>query len=248
MPSGDKSWPYARTIGAICIAGAAAGAAHAAAIKPSPQPRDIPGVTIINVSRTVIERPAASFDSRFHFSQDSLVGNVLASAAWQAPLSETAKLHPAPRAPRYAATGSVINGAASMYNPGDPSDRDSGDMNLSSGERYDGKSWTAAIRTDLRWQFGGVRYGKNYVPGYALVEGDGKKLIVRINDVGPLRAGRIIDLNKRAMRFFDPTLKIGVIKNIRVTPVSGIAGRAIALGPVVDPPATFASRFDSAWR
>ena len=89
-----------------------------------------------------------------------------------------------------------------------------------------------------------MRYGKNYVRSFALVEANGLRLIVRINDVGPLRPGRIIDLNKRAMRYFDPTLKLGVLEHIKVTP---LAGSAIAAGPVEDAPA-FASRFAAVWQ
>jgi len=43
----------------------------------------------------------------------------------------------------------------------------------------------------------------------------------KINDVGPLTPGRIIDLNERAMRHFDPSLQLGVIYGVRVRPLSG---------------------------
>ena len=82
--------------------------------------------------------------------------------------------------------------------------------------------WTdeaAAIKTSLRRKFGGVQYGAR--PKYALVEAVGKKVIVKINDVGPLTPGRIIDLNERAMRHFDPSLHLGVIHGVRVSPLSG---------------------------
>jgi rare lipoprotein A len=39
--------------------------------------------------------------------------------------------------------------------------------------------------------------------------------------VGPLKPGRIIDLNERAMRFFDPSLQLGVIHEVKVRPLSG---------------------------
>jgi rare lipoprotein A len=39
--------------------------------------------------------------------------------------------------------------------------------------------------------------------------------------VGPLTPGRIIDLNERAMRHFDPSLQLGVIYGVRVRPLSG---------------------------
>ena len=129
-----------------------------------------------------------------------------------------------------------------MYNPTDPKDMDAGNEELASGERYDPNGWTAAIRTDLRAQFGGVRFGRNYRPAFALVTSGGKQVVVRINDIGPLKRGRIIDLNIRSMRYFDPTLQLGLIGKVSVTP---LVGQDVALGPVDDsPPVNVASRFD----
>jgi rare lipoprotein A len=88
------------------------------------------------------------------------------------------------------ASGDAIVGAASMYNPFRPGWREGG-PNTASGERYDPSVWAAAIKTSLRQKFGGVQYGAR--PKYALVEAVGKKVIVKINDVGPLTPGRIID-------------------------------------------------------
>jgi len=147
-----------------------------------------------------------------------------------------------PRHQKIVPASAPIVGIASIYNPTDPNDRDSGDEETASGERYDANDWTAAIRTDLRAKFGGVRFGKNYQPSFALVQSSDKQAIVRINDIGPLKRGRIIDLNERAMRYFDPTLEIGLIGNVRVTP---LAGQDWALGPVDDDlPVNVASRFD----
>jgi rare lipoprotein A len=122
-------------------------------------------------------------------------------------------------------------GTASTYNPYKPGYREGG-AETSSGERYDPSAWTAAIQTGLREKFGGVHGGK---ARYALIEGVNKKVIVKINDVGPLEPGRIIDLNERTMRHFDPTLQRGLIPNIKVTPLRGdhwtpgpIAGKVIA--------------------
>ena len=117
-----------------------------------------------------------------------------------------------------AASGDAIVGAASTYNPFKPGWREGG-PNTASGERYDPSVWAAAIKTSLRQKFGGVQFGAR--PKYALVEAVGKKVIVKINDVGPLRPGRIIDLNERTMRHFDPTLELGVIAGVRVSPLSG---------------------------
>jgi rare lipoprotein A len=117
-----------------------------------------------------------------------------------------------------AACGDAIVGAASMYNPFRPGWREGG-PNTASGERYDPTVWAAAIKTSLREKFGGVQYGAR--PKYALVEAVGKKVIVKINDVGPLTPGRIIDLNERTMRLFDPSLELGVIYGVTVRPLSG---------------------------
>ncbi len=117
-----------------------------------------------------------------------------------------------------AASGDAIVGAASTYNPFRPGWREGG-PNTASGERYNPDVWAAAIKTSLRQKFGGVLYGER--PKYALVEAVGKKVIVKINDVGPLTPGRIIDLNERAMRYFDPSLRIGVIYDVIVRPLSG---------------------------
>ncbi|WJR79462.1 septal ring lytic transglycosylase RlpA family protein [Bradyrhizobium sp. NP1] len=116
------------------------------------------------------------------------------------------------------ASGDAIVGAASMYNPFRPGCREGG-PNTASGERYDPSVWAAAIKTNLRQKFGGVQYGAR--PKYALVEAVGKKVIVKINDVGPLVPGRIIDLNERTMRYFDPTLQLGVIYRVSVKPLFG---------------------------
>jgi rare lipoprotein A len=138
--------------------------------------------------------------------------------------------------------GRMLVGAASMYDPTDASDRDSGTEALASGERYDPYAWTAAIRTDLRDQFGGVRFGRNYRPTYALVESGDKRLIVRINDIGPLKAGRVIDLNRRAMQYFDPMLKRGIV-NVRVT---ALEGQTVIAGPLdlLSPTISVAMRFE----
>lgn len=117
-----------------------------------------------------------------------------------------------------AASGAAIVGAASTYNPFKPGWREGG-PNTASGERYDPKVWAAAIKTSLRQKFGGVLFGAR--PKYALVEAVGKKIIVKINDVGPLTPGRIIDLNERAMRYFDPSLELGVIDRVTVKPLLG---------------------------
>jgi len=117
-----------------------------------------------------------------------------------------------------AASGDAVVGAASMYNPFRPG-KEEGGPKTASGERYNPSAWSAAIKTSLRGKFGGVQFGER--PKFALVEAAGKKVIVKINDVGPLRPGRVIDFNERTMRHFDPSLERGVIKNVKVSPLSG---------------------------
>ena len=72
-----------------------------------------------------------------------------------------------------------------------------------------------------RWPYGGHSTPvivKGRVYGINLT---GKKVIVKINDVGPLTPGRIIDLNERTMRHFDPSLERGVIPDVIVKPLFG---------------------------
>jgi rare lipoprotein A len=126
------------------------------------------------------------------------------------------------------ALGATFVGAASMYNPFRPGYREGG-LKTSSGERYDPSRWAAAIQTGLRENFGGVRSGRT--ASYALVEGVNKKAIVKINDVGPLKPGRIIDFDERTMRYFDPSLRLGLIKNIKVT---ALHGNSWTPGPVAE--------------
>jgi rare lipoprotein A len=73
----------------------------------------------------------------------------------------------------------------------------SGTGETASGERYDPSAWAAAIQINLRGKFGGVRHGRKL--SYALVEGVGRKVIVKINGVGPLAPGRVTNFNRQTM-------------------------------------------------
>ncbi len=115
---------------------------------------------------------------------------------------------------------SIIFGTVSTYNPFRDGIEEGGTQ-TASGELYDPAAWTAAVQTDLREQFGGVRYGKLYQPTFALVESGVKRVIVRINDVGRLKPGRVLDLNERSMRYFDPFLSRGLIEDVRITLLPG---------------------------
>jgi rare lipoprotein A len=197
------------------------------------------------LSTAIDDTAPASFASRFDCPQISLARdirdmfNIPMYRASLEPPKESHKTAKVPRRQKIIAAAPAIVGTASMYNPNDASDQDSGGSETASGEQYDAEGWTAAIRSDLRAKFGGIGYGKNYRPVFVLVQSDNKQAIVRINDVGKLKRGRIIDLNQRAMRYFDPTLQLGVVERVSVTP---LAGRDWALGPVNDdPPVSVAS-------
>ena len=142
------------------------------------------------------------------------------SAAYRS-LRQLVALTDIPRIQQDAALAqTTIVGIASTYNPY----RDGlaeGGVQTASGEFYDPAAWTAAIQTGLRGQFGGVRYGRLYLQAYALVESGDKQVVVKINDVGPLRPGRVIDLNERAMRYFDPFLRRGLLSDVKVTLLPG---------------------------
>jgi rare lipoprotein A len=114
----------------------------------------------------------------------------------------------------------TVIGSASTYNPY-RDENGSHEIQTASGELYDPTAWTAAIQINLREQFGGIRYGKNYQPTYALVESREKQVIVKINDVGPLKPGRVIDLTERSMSYFDPSLQLGLISDVKITLLPG---------------------------
>jgi peptidoglycan lytic transglycosylase len=135
----------------------------------------------------------------------------------------------------------TIIGTISTYNPYRDG-KEEGGAQTASGELYDPSAWTAAIQTGLRSQFGGVRYGKLYQPTYALIASGEKQLIVKINDVGPLKSGRVLDLNERSMRYFDPFLAQGLIQDVKVTLLPGEDWQTGPVGEV------YAIDFDAARR
>jgi rare lipoprotein A len=136
-------------------------------------------------------------------------------------LLERAAMMGLPRIENAAALAhATIIGRISTYNPYRDG-REEGGPETASGEPYDPNGWTAAIKSDLRSRFGGVRYGKLYQPVFALVQSGARQLIVKINDVGPLKPGRVLDLNERSMRHFDPLLTRGLLDDARVTLLPG---------------------------
>jgi rare lipoprotein A len=209
--------------------GAAAGLAHASlnclkiAFDPPPEAF---AVAEIPPSAPVIPITVAALANVEAGSSDNQA--MLADSAPQPTQTTIVKL-----SERLETTAIALTGAASMYNPYTLQEQEAGVAQTASGEFYDPDTWTAAIQIDLREQFGGVRYGRNYQPTYALVESAGLRAIVKINDVGPLRPGRIIDFNEQTMRYFDPTMRRGVIADVKVTP---LAGDDWPPGPVDSPP------------
>jgi rare lipoprotein A len=173
---------------------------------------------------------SSSFSNRFDCSQPSFIAEMLTSPAFDA--DERVAFRRAE---------DTLVGGASTYNPHDRRDRSAGSTRTSSGEFYDAQTWSAAIQIDFRDLFGGVRFGRNYRPSFALVESGERRVIVRINDVGPLRPGRVIDLNDQTMRYFDPTMKMGLIQDVKVTP---LIGEDLAVGPVAPAAKMMAGDFE----
>jgi rare lipoprotein A len=100
-----------------------------------------------------------------------------------------------------------------------------------SGEPFNPNAFTAAAQLEIRHKFGGIRFGVKYRPAYAVVQYGSKKLILKFNDVGPLRPGRIVDLSRAAMAYFNG-LKKGLLRNVKVTPLP--LGKVFTPGPVTD--------------
>ena len=127
-----------------------------------------------------------------------------------------------PAAPMPSAPEITIIGAASFYDiPGE----------TASGEQYDPTAFTAAAQLGIRDKFGGIRFGRLYQVSYAVAEYAGKKVILKFNDVGPLRPGRKFDLSRAAMEYFDGLDK-GVLPDVKVTVLP--LGQAYTPGPVTD--------------
>ena len=116
----------------------------------------------------------------------------------------------------------TIVGVASFYE--DPQE-------TASGEPYNPEAFTAAAQLKIRDKFGGIRFGVNYQPAFAVAEYENKKIILKFNDVGPLRPGRKFDLSRAAMAYFDG-LEKGLLADLKVTPLP--LGQNYVPGPVTD--------------
>ena len=100
-----------------------------------------------------------------------------------------------------------------------------------SGEPFNPDAFTAAAQLEIRDKFGGIRFGTKYQPAYGVAEYNGKKIILKFNDVGPLRPGRKFDLSRAAMAYFDG-LEKGLLPDFKVTPLP--LGENFTPGPVTD--------------
>ena len=118
-----------------------------------------------------------------------------------------------------------IVGNATTYNPFALGWK-SGGPGLATGGTYNPDGWEAALQTDLAKQYG-CGYGSGKVC-HAVVEGNGKSMIVQINDNGPMCAdpatakkapdcintqSRVIDLNQKSMAYMGD----GFVENATVT-------------------------------
>lgn len=95
----------------------------------------------------------------------------------------------------------------------------------STGETFNTNAYTAAIQIGLRDQFGGVSGTSG--PGYAIVENldNGRKIVVKINDVGPLAPGRVIDLSEASSKYLLNSRRPGSVGRVRVTRIqNGVPG------------------------
>jgi rare lipoprotein A len=163
-----------------------------------------------------MRHPARSFSSCALLPATVLATVLLADTAPAQPIALTRAAVPA------ALTGEVIVGIASFYDePGE----------TASGEPYDPGAFTAAALVELRDKFGGIKFGRDYRPAYALAEYGGRRAILKINDVGPLRPGRKFDLSRAAMAHFGGLDK-GLLPDLKITLLP--SGGNYTPGPLVD--------------
>lgn len=116
-------------------------------------------------------------------------------------------------------TGQQFSGEATVYA------RRFHGKRTSTGEVFNTDAYTAAIQIGLRDQFGGVSGASG--PGYAIVENldNGRKIVVKINDVGPLAPGRVIDLSEASSKYLLNSRRPGSVGRVRVTRIrSGTPG------------------------
>ena len=103
----------------------------------------------------------------------------------------------------------------------------------SQGDIFNNRGYSAAIQIDIRNQFG-VPIGTGE-KGYARVTNlnNGKSILVKITDVGPLAPGRVIDLSQESFKALSTngSLTQGVLDNIKVEYLGKYKPGSV-LGPV----------------
>jgi len=110
-------------------------------------------------------------------------------------------------------TGKIFTGSASWYGRKDGFQG----KPTSNGEIFDTDKLTAAIQINLRDEFGGVSSGKRVYYAKVTNTENNKSVVVRINDVGPLVPGGVIDLSEAAFkRIASGGLGQGRIPNVTV--------------------------------
>ncbi len=116
----------------------------------------------------------------------------------------------------------VFRGDASTYNPNYPGYK-TGGQSLATGGRYNPNAWEAALQLGLARKYR-CGYGAGKTCCAIVQEPRGRSLIVKINDNGPLTAGRIIDLNEKSMQYLSHGTSrpnSGIIKNVSVALLDG---------------------------
>ena len=123
--------------------------------------------------------------------------------------------------------GQTFHGAASYYT-GLPSE---GGNRTSTGEMVRPDTYSGAMQSDLAKQYGGLRKGGVWAD--VIDQASGKRVRVYLNDTGPLRPGRMVDLSPKAFQEFAPLSK-GVVPNLRMEILP--KGGDYKGGPVQDDP------------
>ena len=124
-----------------------------------------------------------------------------------------------------------FRGDASTYNPYLPGWRTGGGT-LATGGPYNPNSYDAALQLNLAKQYR-CGYGSRAICHAVVQAPNGRAMVVRINDNGPLVPGRIIDLNEKSMQYLSGGSmgrNSGIVKNVTVTLLCAIEG--MALGPL----------------
>ncbi|TSC85880.1 MAG: hypothetical protein G01um10148_788 [Parcubacteria group bacterium Gr01-1014_8] len=121
----------------------------------------------------------------------------------------------------------TFSGAASTYNPQCEAEQ----WNTSTGQRYNPNEWAAALQQGYAQKYR-CGYGTGRVCCAVVQEPGGRALILKINDNGPLKPGRVIDLNEKSMRYLSYE-KFGNCNGLipRVS-VALLDGSSCPMGPV----------------